>query len=449
MSRPRKAPKLREKTSNGTDYFVCDVYRPEGGRTTVNFGPVPADMGDVADVYAAFAKWVKLFQSNPHKCLAFKSPWEAIEQMVDPAGILSVGDLVDNYLKYAEQTFKLTRKGEVSPNYKRLTRGLRFMEAYRSWPVNNFGPDDLRAVRDRMLAYRYRRSGQKEDTEQLTRSSINGSIKEIRLMFTWGVGRRAVEPAVEQAMRTEVKPLRRGHPGARENRRRPKVTREEFDKVVAVVNPVVADMMRVLRFSVCRPSEVLVMRSMDIRRDDPNCWLYVPGSDIDEYGDHKTLGAGKNGQQRVIPITKMLQKVIQPYLDAAASPQAYLFSPKQAMQEMYDERFANRKTPTSCGNRPGTNRREHPMIRPGERYQLSSFLNAVQRGCDRTGVPSFTLYDLRRSSITDIDAAIGDSQATRLVGHADKATTDIYKLEKVQRVIEAAMEYEAAVGQAG
>jgi hypothetical protein len=30
-------------------------------------------------------------------------------------------------------------------------------------------------------------------------------------MFTWGVGRRAVEPATEQALRGEVKPLRYGH----------------------------------------------------------------------------------------------------------------------------------------------------------------------------------------------------------------------------------------------
>lgn len=440
MPRPRKAPRLREKSG----YLVTDVYRPDGTRTTVNFGPVPAASVDAAGVYELFARWLKLFESNPHKCLSFDSPHDAVTKMSLASDIETVGDLIDSYLTYAESAFKLTRRGQINPHYQRLCKVIEFMVSYRPWPVNKFGPDDLRDVRQAMLDYRYAR-GKEEPNRQMTRTSINEHIKQLKNMFTWGVGRRAVEPATEQALRGEVRSLRYGHPGAIEKKRRHKVTDEEFRKVVELVNPVIAAMLQVLRNSICRPEEVLVIRRRDVLRADSACWLYVPHSDMTPLGSHKTLGAGDGeGQVRVIPFTATTQKILLPFMDAAATDDTYIFSPKAAVDQYLEEKFTNRKTPLSCGNRPGTNRREHPMIEPGDHYQRNSFYSAVQRACKRSGVKAFSLYDVRRASITDIDAALGRDEAYRLTGHADPDTTDIYNLEIVKRMIEKAKEYETA-----
>ncbi|MDP6546567.1 MAG: hypothetical protein QGH60_21520 [Phycisphaerae bacterium] len=65
------------------------------------------------------------------------------------------------------------------------------------------------------------------------------------------------------------------------------VTEEEFEKVAASVNPLVADMLRITWNTTMRPNEVCRMRPLDILHDDPNCWLYVPGRDISLAGDHK------------------------------------------------------------------------------------------------------------------------------------------------------------------
>ena len=37
----------------------------------------------------------------------------------------------------------------------------------------------------------------------------------------------------------------------------------------------------------------------------------------------------------------------------------------------------------SCGNRPGTNRRRRTLHRPGDRYDVASFYNAIRRACDQ------------------------------------------------------------------
>jgi len=445
MPRPFKAPKLYERKVNGNVYFTVNANRPNGQRVTVSFGPVPKEVAEVAKVYTTFGQWLKLYQSDAHRCLSYKSPWDAVDQMINPNGMLAVGELIDNYLKYAERTFKFSRDGRISPNYHRLYRALGLMDKFRPMLIKNCGPDDIAEMQQMLVDYRYPSKADHSVEASLTRYSLNQTFKEVRRMFVWGVGRRMVDPAVEMAFR-EVKKIKVGHPTIRDSKRRPRVTDEELNKVIAKVNPVIGAMMKVLRFTVCRPTEVTLMRPMDFRMDVPECWLYVPGSEKGEFGDHKGLESGDGeGKYRFIPITRTVQEVIKPYLDQAASADSYLFRPVDAVQKYMNERFDNRKTDLLAGNRPGTNRKDHPMIKPGEFYKSNSFFHAVKRGCKLAQVLPFSLYDLRRASITDIDAKIGDQNATRLVGHADRKTTDIYKMEPVKRMMEAAQQYEQAL----
>jgi|GEM_PF-1169227 len=445
MPRPKKAPKLHHRAVKGIDYFAVNIYRPDGSRANISFGPVPEGADEVTKVHSTFSQWLKLYESDPHKCLSYKSPWEAVDQMINQGGRLTIADLIDNYLKYAERTFKFTRSEGINPNYRRLLMAIGLMDKYRLLPIHKFGPDELAQVQQALVEYRYPSKKGGEADKSLTRGSLNATFLELRRMFIWGVGRRMVDPATEMAFR-EIKKIKVGHSTIRDGKRRARVTDKEFNQVVAVVNPVVGAMMKVLRYTVCRPTEVTRMRPMDFNKEVENCWLYVPGSDLGEHGEHKTMGAGDGeGKYRFIPITRNVQLILQPFMDKATTHDTHLFKPSEAVQMYLEERFDNRKTDLLTGNRPGTNRKPHPMIKAGDVYKTTSFLQAVKRGCKLAGVLPFSLYDIRRASITDIDAKIGDQNATRLVGHADRKTTDIYKMEPVKRMMEAAQQYEEAL----
>jgi hypothetical protein len=74
--------------------------------------------------------------------------------------MLTITDLIDNYLKYAERTFKFTRSGGINPHYRRLLLVIGLMEKHRPNPIHKFGPDELAHVQQALVDYRY--PGQKE-----------------------------------------------------------------------------------------------------------------------------------------------------------------------------------------------------------------------------------------------------------------------------------------------
>ena len=220
------------------------------------------------------------------------------------------------------------------------------------------------------------------------------------------------------------------------------VTEKEFLEVVANVNPVVADMLRIMWNTAMRPGEVCRMRPLDILHDDPDCWLYVPGRDVSLMGDHKTAYLQR---VRAIPLTSRSQVILERWIDDFESGD-HIFQPAVAVRAMYEERFAGRKTPMGQGNRVGTNRKAHPMIKPGDLYNASSFNNAVKRGCKRAGVERFTPYDLRRSAATRVRATLSKEAAKLLLGHVSTDTTDIYLLEEVQESMKVAKQLDASQG---
>ena len=62
----------------------------------------------------------------------------------------------------------------------------------------------------------------------------------------------------------ELRPLRAANTPAPDTSKRAMVTEKEFEKVVASVNPVVADMLRIMWNTAMRPSEACRMRLLDI-----------------------------------------------------------------------------------------------------------------------------------------------------------------------------------------
>jgi len=433
MAGKRKSPTLRRKGRS----FVTDVYRTDGKRTTVSFGP--PDGRSEGEIHVAFGQWLDLFTQHPHKTLSFTDPYEAIQNAVSPTTIRTIGEFVEKYVESIEQHYPELRDGKPNPKMLRINQLRPFLEPYETWPVADFGPDELKAVQDAMVEYRYFRDKAKEKPIAYVRTAINRVINEIHGLWQWGVGREITTEAQKQLLK-EVRPLRVGRTSARDRPKRASITLEEFEKVTGTLTPVVADMCRVMWATAMRPSEVCRMRPIDISREDPDCWLYVPGSDVSPIGDHKTAH-----QQRVraIPLTSDAQAILEPRIEDFEST-AYIFSPVEAVQDYMDKRLADRETPLSYGNRRGTNRKEHPMLKPGKMYTSLTLNGALNRACKRVGVERFTPYDLRRSAATRIRSELGREAAKLLLGHVSTDTTEIYLLDEVKESMKVAKQLDAS-----
>ena len=232
----------------------------------------------------------------------------------------------------------------------------------------------------------------------------------------------------------EVKQLKMGQMSTLDKAKRCRVSEEEFRKVLQAVPTVVGDILQLIWCTGMRPYEACEIRAYDILTDDPECWLYIPGRGKTPVGDHKTAHFGR---VKVIPFTKEAQRILTPRITDFNSKD-HIFSPEEAMEEIREWRHAGRQTPLSCGNRPGTNRKEHPMIKPGKRYTTDGLCQACKRGCARAGVEKFVPYDLRRTMATGARSILGKEAAKVLLGHARTETTDIYLLDEVQEAIKVA-----------
>lgn len=336
----------------------------------ISFGP-PGDR-TASEIYLAFGKWLDLYTKFPQKVLFFKSPYEAIEKLVNPTNIVTIEQLIQHYRSWV-------KKNETIDILYRTERVSRFLEPYSDWLIHSFAAEELKDIQKAMQDYSYGKSKQKK---KYTRQRINRNIKHILSIWHWGVGRNYVTPAQAKQL-DEIKSLRIGQ--AIENSKREKVTDEEFEKVLKKVNSVVGDMLHLIWYTAMRPGEVCNMRPYDLLTDDPECWLYIPGRDEGPVGKHKTM---RFGRTKAIPLTAQSQDLLQNKISDFNSKE-YIFKPTDALKEMHEVRKKIRKTPLKYGNSPGTNKKEHPMIQPGEKYTVSALRIACRRGCARAGVEPF------------------------------------------------------------
>jgi hypothetical protein len=91
MSGKRKRPKLRYDGA----YFVANFYKPDGKRSMISFGSL--DDRNESEIRIAFETWVELYENHPHKVLSYHDPYEAIQQIINPINVSSVGELLEKY----------------------------------------------------------------------------------------------------------------------------------------------------------------------------------------------------------------------------------------------------------------------------------------------------------------------------------------------------------------
>jgi hypothetical protein len=87
------------------------------------------------------------------------------------------------------------------------------------------------------------------------------------------------------------------------------------------------------------------------------------------------------GRERVIFIGPKAQAILRPYLLRPA--ESHCFHPQESERKRRAARHAARKTPLSCGNRPGTNKSCNPARPAGEQYDTAAYRRAIFRACDQ------------------------------------------------------------------
>lgn len=315
------------------------------------------------------------------------------------ASVFTVREVCDRYAAYAKGYY--VKAGKVTAEAGMVATACGHASAlFGDQPAESFGPLALKAVRDRIVA-----AGR-------ARTTVNGSINRVRRAFRWAAGEELISASVPMALAT-VPGLRAGRTIARETSPVLPVADDAVEATLAELPVVVADMARLQRLTGMRPGEVCDLRPRDLDRTE-DVWTYRPES-------HKTQ---HHGRKRVIFLGPKGQAVLLRYL--ARDPETRCFRPCDSEAKRRAEIHAERVTPLSCGNRPGTNVRSSPVFQPGTRYSVSSYRQAIRRACKRADVPRWSPNQLRHAAATEVRARFGLEAAQVTLGHATARTSEIY-----------------------
>jgi integrase len=363
------------------------------------------------------------------------SEWEAAGRRLPPRGAegsapdLTISELILAFWRHAEKHYRHpdgTPTSELG-EYQRTLRVVK--ELYGHTEANRFGPLALKAVRQALVA-----SG-------CCRGVVNQRVGRVRRMFRWASENELVRPELHHAL-CDVRGLQKGRSEARETGPVAPVALAVVEDTLPYLNRHVRGMVEVQLLTGARPGEVCAMRGCDIDMTGA-VWLYRPGSDGGPEGRHKTA---HHGHGRIIAIGPKAQEVIRQFLKL--DTRAYLFCPREAMEEVRAERHDRRKSKVQPSQR--CRAKKVPRKAPGERYTTSSYDHAVTnavraankaRACglckglgpeDRCGackaaaVPHWHPHQLRHTKATEIRREFGLDVARAVLGHRTPHITELY-----------------------
>jgi len=235
---------------------------------------------------------------------------------------ITLSVLVSKFLVWAEKRYRHPN-GESTSQFERYKLSCRqLLSLHGNTQVAKFGPLALKNVREKMVEH------------GLCRKMVNAFVGLIRTIFKWGVENELVEEGIYRALLCvrgfeEGQTIAPDHPPIRS------VPNADVIKTFEFCHKTLGDMIRIQKLTGMRPQEVRLMRSCDLIKDDPDIWVYVPHR-------HKTQHKKK---YRTIPILPVCQQILMPYMiDKEQQPDAYLFSPADAMKMIAVEKREKRKS---------------------------------------------------------------------------------------------------------
>jgi integrase len=347
----------------------------------------------------------------------------------DPGEDLTLVEVSAAYKRYAHGYYR--KNGQPTDTYYAIERTLKLVcSLYGRTAAEEFSPRAVKAILQKMIALDW------------SRKFINDNLATIKRMLKWAVTEELVSPAVFQAV-SALPGLRKGRSEARETEPVRPIDDKTVEQTLTRLGPVAGAMLRVQRLTGMRPGEVCVLRPCDLDTSG-EVWLYRPQ-------EHKTE---HHGLDRVVAIGPRAQEVLRPYLERPA--EEYCFSPAEADQQRRAAASRRRRTPMSCGNKPGSNRKAAPSRKPSSCYDNASYRRAIHRACDLAFPPPpnmaaaaarkwrsdhrWSPNRLRHSAATEIRRRFGLESAQVVLGHQQAQITEVYAERDLARAVEVAKE---------
>jgi integrase len=368
---------------------------------------------------------------------------------------LTITELLAAFWDHAEVYYRHP-DGTPSSEIHCLRDALKILRRlYGHTPAGEFGPLALKAVREAMIEARW------------GRKNINRRIGRIKRVFKWATENELIPLSIFHGLQA-VAGLKAGRSGARETEAVKPVPEARVLEVLPHVSRQVAAMIQLQMITGMRPGEVVTMRGIDIDMTE-KLWLYRPARHKTQYLDH----------DRFVILGPRAQEILRPFLKTDLN--AHLFSPADAEAERRQKQHEHRKTPLSCGNKPGTNIKRKPKKQPQLRYRVNSYAHAIKYACEklyplpqhlrrkviengkleardtwRKGqMPeqkaeikawradhSWHPHQLRHSAATNLRKTFGLEPAQVILGHKTLTVTQVY----AEKNIETAMRIMAEVG---
>jgi integrase len=359
-----------------------------------------------------------------HEYARVLAEWEAAGRCLaqtPAAKDLTCNELMLAYWRHAEGYY--VKNGKPTSQLARIKLAFKLLKRlYGHTQARHFGPLALKAVRAAMLEQGW------------CRGFTNQAIGCIKRLFKWGVENELCPTGVFHGLQA-VAGLKKGRTEAREMEPIRPVADEHVDAVLPFVNRAVRAMIQVQRLTGMRPCEVVIVRPCDIDRSRGQTWVYRPES-------HKTE---HHGIKRIVFLGPQAQDILKPFL-AGRAPGAYLFSPREMMEERWVLLRSQRKSKVQPSQL--SRKKRKPRRQPGGHYLVSSYEHAITIACKRADnaarqkaiecgmseakaaetifVPHWAPNQLRHAKATEIRRAAGLDAARVVLGHRSPQVTEIY-----------------------
>lgn len=346
----------------------------------------------------------------------------------DLPAALTVGELARLYLLDIEATKPGFKKSSL---WHGAIAASRAVQPFAAMPAAAFGSAALlkvqRTLIDTVIPPRKRKGkpAAAAGGKKLSRRYINDIVGRVRQMFHWGVLHEIVPDDRVKAL--EVVPaLKHGQTKARETKRRKPVKPSIVKATLPYLTKEVADLIRFMRLTGCRPSEAARMKLCRIRDRDKPVWRYVPKR-------HKTAHMGK---QRHIPIGPKAQAIVIAHC-VGREPDDYVFTPERSLRRFTDKTGA-RVTQKKLSRRVGRKFTKDAILRA-----VARAIQKANAAADKTGgepVPKWTPYQLRYTRLREIRRDGGQEAAQATAGHSKATMTDHYAPANWAKAAAAALE---------
>ncbi len=342
----RACPRLRRHRASGQAFVE---WVEQGERNTRYFGPW--DSAEAAAAYNRFqVEWAGRGRGRPP---------------LRPGGMVTVAVLVAGWLDHCDGYY--VKNGRpTSEVYGQRSAAAAVVRAFPDLPAADFGPGQLRAVRDAIVA-----AGK-------SRSTANAYQTRVVQMFGWAVGQRLVAADVWHSLQ-KVERLQRGRTKAPDRAKRRPVKWDDVRRTLRHLHPTAARRLVLMRLTLahwwigCRPQDVAGMKPGEVDRSGP-LWRWEPATHKNEH----------RGQDLVYWIGPKAQRVLRPLLDGCPT-----------------DGFVFRYPPRGSGRGAGQS----------IRITRHEYGRRVADACEVGRVEPWTPHQLRHAKATDTARRYGSMEA--------------------------------------